>query len=140
MDADRLLAEVAKRHGTLLDRRDPVMIMATMAEIVMEDAQASIRQMLTEAQEQVTAATNRQTEQAQKKAEVIITKSGTWVEDRVRFAMGVASTELLASVRAARDEMMQAAKFKMWGAAVGAGAGLLALGLILGYLISCTLN
>lgn len=45
MDADALVAEVAKRHGVALSRDDPVMILATLNELLAEEnakAQAEI--------------------------------------------------------------------------------------------------
>ena len=45
MDADALIAEVAKRHGVALSRDDPVMILATLNELLAEEnakAQAEI--------------------------------------------------------------------------------------------------
>ena len=39
MDGDRIISEVAKRHGILLDRDDPVLIINTMLELSERDRQ-----------------------------------------------------------------------------------------------------
>ena len=43
MDAGLIVAEVARRTGTLLDRNDPVLVVATVADIVVEGHQAEMR-------------------------------------------------------------------------------------------------
>jgi hypothetical protein len=38
MDADTLIAEIATRHGVAVSRDDPVMILSTLNELLLEEA------------------------------------------------------------------------------------------------------
>lgn len=137
--ADRLgdlIGLVARRHGIILERRDPVLIIETMVGTLIEDQEAKIKAVVQDATDQIAAAGAVQVEAAKGIAERLVTQSGAWVKDQVREAMETATADLLRMVSAEREAAQASARKAMWGAVVAAAVAFLSAGALLGYMIA----
>lgn len=95
MDRETLIGIVEKKHHFRVDPNDPVFVLATISEVILQEAQQELRKIVAEALAQ-TAAANAQTEAAaREKAEAIVIKAGEWAAERIREAGEAAATQIL---------------------------------------------
>jgi hypothetical protein len=91
VDAKRLTAEVAARHGLLIREDDPAMALVTMSEIVLEQvlerAEARLRAVLAEAE----------TRQKRLQQEAL-----TWVQEEIGHAGGALRAQVLRDIDSGR--------------------------------------
>ena len=116
MDADRIIAEVARTHGVRLGRDDAILIAATINRLTLDEALAAICQAVQESQDQIAAGTAQQIEQAKLTAGRIITDAAVYSAERLRAAGEEAAQQVLdaaarqvAKAEAARRSSLQAA-------------------------------
>jgi hypothetical protein len=137
MDADRIIAEVARIHGVRLGRDDAILIAATINRLTLDEALAAIRQAVQESQDQIAAGTAQQIEQAKRTAAKLITDAAVYSAERLRAAGEEAAQRVLeaaagevAKAETARRHAVQAAYAAGGLFLVGlAVAGLLVAGL-----------
>ena len=93
MDAKLLIAEVAKRHGILLDANDPVLVTVTLNELVLEEYLRRVSAAVEQGERRAIAASERQLAIAKQAAGEILTRTAAYVADQVRVAAAEASSE-----------------------------------------------
>src|SRR5690348_14082226 len=98
MDANGIIAEVAKRNQVVLAPTDPVMVIATIAELQIEAGRTALAKVVTEALDQASAGTAQQIEAARKIGEAIITGAAQWSGDQIRQAGEQAAERVRAEV------------------------------------------
>jgi len=74
MNQDALITEVAKRHGVALGNDDPVMILATLNEILAEENAKAQAEVLAKFQKDLVAAMNIQTREAKGQLQAALQK------------------------------------------------------------------
>ncbi len=95
MDRETLIGIVEKKHHFRIDPNDPVFVLATISEVILQEAREDLQKIVAEALTR-TAAANAQTEAgAREKAEAIVTKAGEWAAERITQAGETAATRLL---------------------------------------------
>jgi hypothetical protein len=99
MDADQLIAEVARTHGVRLGRDDAILIAATINRLTLNEALAEIRKAVQESQDQIAAGTVQQVEAAKATAARIITEAAGYAAERLRAAGDEAAQLVVDSAR-----------------------------------------
>lgn len=105
MDAQSLIGEVAKRHGILLDRNDPVLVTVTLNEIVLRNCVEQVKRTVEESQVQTMTASAQQVNDARKIASELVTRTGGYVAEQVRVAGAAVRTELEAVLKAELEHL-----------------------------------
>ena len=72
MDLDALIGEIATRHGVAVSRDDPVMILATLNERLIDDGREAQRQLLEEFRTDMGGASQRWIQESQHRAQVLL--------------------------------------------------------------------
>ena len=99
MEADQLIAEIARTTGLRLDKADPILAAAVINEVLLDRALAKLdRQVKTQA-DRVTAASTQAVADAKKEAELLLTDAGGWIDERMRAAGEAAAALLLIELR-----------------------------------------
>ena len=76
MDLDALIGEIAARHGVAVSRDDPVMILATLNERLIEENRDVQRQLLEEFRTDMAGAAQRWIQQSQQRAQSLLQQAG----------------------------------------------------------------
>lgn len=116
MEADLLIAEVARVTGLRLDRTDPVLAVAVINEVLLDQALVKLDRQVKAEADRVTAASTQAVVDAKKEAETLVTKAGEWSEKRLMDAAATAARLVLAELRQ-ETQKMEAMKRVMVGAA-----------------------
>ncbi|HEX3398859.1 MAG TPA: hypothetical protein VHT74_00890 [Acetobacteraceae bacterium] len=135
MDANEIIAEVAKRNRVVLAPTDPVMVVATIAELQMEAGRKALAKVVKEALDQASAGTEQQIEAARKIGEAIITGAAAWSADQIRKAGDQAAERMQAQVAALDHRAIRAERTAICAASIGVGAVMLMVAGIAGYLL-----
>ncbi len=141
MDAQWLIGEVARRHGLLLDKDDPVLVTVTLNEIVLAEYVGQVKVALEQAQVQAAAACSQDLLAAQKAAQTLLVRAGGHLSEQVRAA-GIAVKAELGGVLKAQLEAVgkdvattqRLRRSSLWCALVAAAGAALAMG---GGLVHC---
>jgi len=72
MELDALIGEIATRHGVAVSRDDPVMILATLNERLIEDSREAQRQLLEEFRSDMADASQRWNQESQLRAQSLL--------------------------------------------------------------------
>jgi hypothetical protein len=127
MDAEQLVAEVARATGIRLSTADPVLATAAINEILLDQALAKFDRLVKAQADRVTAASTQVVVDAKREAEALLTEGGEWAEARIKAAGEAAAAMVRADLRQettkaerARDVAVRAA----WATAI---AGLVIL-------------
>jgi predicted RecB family endonuclease len=83
---EQLIGEVARKHGLLLSRDDPVLVSVTLNEQILSHALGQLRGSLEQAKQEIGELSANQTEAAKTIAEQLITAAAGYVADEVRAA------------------------------------------------------
>ena len=83
---ERLIGEIAQKHGLLLSRDDPVLVSVTLNEQILDRALGQLRGSLQGAKLEIGELSSRQTEAAKTIAEQLITAAAGYIADEVRAA------------------------------------------------------
>ncbi|MEJ2229008.1 MAG: hypothetical protein P8Y67_12410 [Alphaproteobacteria bacterium] len=131
LEIERLIGEVAKRHGVLIGRDDPVFMTITLNEIVLKRALQEMRVAVTAVQDEMAAGMAQHTAAAKTIGENIITAAATHVEAQLRSAATDAAKEInaalaarLAEARAAADRATAATRIAQWAAGFAVAAAI----------------
>jgi predicted RecB family endonuclease len=85
-DIERLIGEVARKHGLLLSRDDPVLVSVTLNEQILSHALGQVNDCLDKAKQEIGELSAKQTEAAKTIAEQLITAAAGYIADEVRAA------------------------------------------------------
>lgn len=135
MDTDDIIAEVAKRQRIVLAKTDPVMVMATIAELQIEDGRKQLAKVVTEALDQTSASTEQQVETARKVGEAIITSSAQWAGGEIRRAGQDAAERMRTELEYLEARMRRMERMAVYAAVVSVFAVALLVGAAVGYLL-----
>jgi hypothetical protein len=97
MDREALIGMVEKKHHVRMDPDDPVFVLATITELMMDEAKAELQRIMTTGMDQVSAANVQAEAAARAKAEAIVTKAGEWAAERIREAGDIAVARILSA-------------------------------------------
>jgi hypothetical protein len=105
VDMEQLIGEVARKHGLLLSRDDPVLVSVTLNEQILSHALGQLQGCLDKAKQEIGELSARQTEAAQTIAEQLITAAAGYVADEVRAAAAdiTANTDNLSNMGSDRE-------------------------------------
>jgi hypothetical protein len=132
MAANDIIAEVAKRNRVV---PDPVMVVATIAELQMDAGSKALAKVVTEALDQVAAGTEQQIEVARKIGESIITGAAAWSAEQIRKAGEQVAERMQAHVAALDQCASRPERRAVAAAAVAVGAAVLLVAAAAGYML-----
>jgi hypothetical protein len=81
-----LIGDVARKHGLLLSRDDPVLVSVTLNEQILSQALGQLQGSLEKAKQEIGELSARETEAAKTIAEQLITAAAGYIADEVRTA------------------------------------------------------
>jgi hypothetical protein len=128
---NRIIAMTASRHGVVLGRSDPVLMVGTVAEVMMEEASAHLAMTVRDATDQISASAGQQMVAAKETAEHLVTSTGEWLAQQVREIFAQERQILIAAFEAQTVRNEAAAQtVRKWslGLMVAAAATLIAGG------------
>jgi hypothetical protein len=99
MNAEQLVAEIARETGIKLSTADPVLATVAINEILLDKALAKLDRQVKAQADRVTAASTQAVVDAKKEAEVLLTAGGEWAEARIKAAGEAAAAVVLADLR-----------------------------------------
>jgi small-conductance mechanosensitive channel len=99
MEANQLIAEVARATGVRLDRSDPILAAAVVHEALLNEVLAKLDRQVTIQADRVTAASTQAVVDAKKEAETLLTDAGEWVDVRMKAAGEAAAALVLVEIR-----------------------------------------
>ena len=106
MEADQLIAEIARTTGLRLDKADPILAAAVINEVLLDRALVKLDRQVKIQADRVTAASTQAVADAKKEAELLLTDAGSWIDGRMKAAGEAAAALLLAELQ----QQMQAAQ------------------------------
>jgi hypothetical protein len=134
MDVNEIIAEVAKRNRVILAPTDPVMVIATIAELQIEAGRKALATVVTDALNQASAGTEQQIEAARKIGEAIITGAAQWSADHIRQAGEHAAERVRAEV-VALDQHAARGRRAPCAAWTAVAAAVMVIAAAVGYLL-----
>jgi membrane protease subunit (stomatin/prohibitin family) len=120
---ERMIGEVAQKHGLLLSRDDPVLVSVTLNEQILSQALGQLRGSLEQAKQEIGELSAKQTEAAKTIAEQLITAAAGYIADEVRAAAAdiTANTDNLSN-RGSAPESSRAHQASWLAAAIAISA------------------
>ena len=106
MEADQLIADIARTTGLRLDKADPILAAAVINEVLLDRALVKLDRQVKVQADRVTAAATQAGEDAKREAEALLTEAGEWIQARIKAAGETAAGMVLAELR----QEMQAAE------------------------------
>ena len=82
MEADQLIAEIARTTGLRLDKADPILAAAAINEILLDRALVKLDRQVKVQADRVTAASTQAVLDAKREAEALLTEAGEWIEGK----------------------------------------------------------
>jgi hypothetical protein len=98
MEANQLIAEVARTTGVRLDKSDPILAAAVVHEALLNEVLAKLDRQVTIQADRVTAASTQAVVDAKREAELLLTDAGTWIDGRMKAAGEAAAALVLAEL------------------------------------------
>lgn len=136
MEANQLIAEVARTTGVRLDKSDPILAAAVIHEALLNEALMKLDRQVTIQADRVTAASTQAVVDAKREAEALITDAGDWFDGKVRMAGEATAALILAEVSREIRNVQQARRAVVRIAWIGAIFGLAAASALSGYAIA----
>lgn len=99
MEADQLIADIARTTGLRLDKADPILAAAVINEVLLDRALVKLDRQVKVQADRVTAASTQAVVDAKKEAEALLTEAGEWIEARIKAAGETAAGMVLAELR-----------------------------------------
>jgi hypothetical protein len=93
-DLDQLIAEVAKQHGFLLDRDDPVLVTVSLNRLVLAQILGQIGEAAVAAKLEIAAGAACQADAVKADASRLITAAAEYADEQFRLAAASAAAEL----------------------------------------------
>ena len=107
MEADQLIAEIARTIGLRLDKSDPILAAAVINEVLLDRALVKLDRQVKIQADRVTAASTQAVVDAKREAELLLTEAGEWIEEKIKVAVEAAGALLLNELK---RELQQAQK------------------------------
>jgi hypothetical protein len=99
MNAEQLVAEIARETGIKLSTADPVLASAAINEILLNQALAKLDRLVKAQVDRVTAASAQAVIDAKKEAETLLSEGGEWAQARIKAAVEAAGAVVLTDLR-----------------------------------------
>ena len=99
MDLDALIGEIATRHGVAVSRDDPVMILATLNERLIEENREAQRQLLEAFRNDMAGASQRWIQESQQRAQSLLQQAGEATRAAAAASVQQHRTAVTAAVR-----------------------------------------
>ena len=99
MEADQVIAEIARTTGLRLDKADPILAAAVINEVLLDRALVKLDRQVKIQADRVTIASTQAVSDAKKEAELLLTDAGAWMDSRMKIAVEGAAGLLLAELR-----------------------------------------
>ena len=94
MNVQGLIGEVAKRHNVLVDPQDPVFVVVTLNELLLDECLRRVSAAAEQGERRAIVASERQLAIAKQAAGEIVTRTAGYVADQVRVAAMEASSDI----------------------------------------------
>ena len=127
MDAKDLIAAIARETGVRLSAADPILAVAVINELMLDQALVKLDRQVKVQADRVTAASTQAVVDAKKEAEALLTEAGEWIEARITAAGETAAKMVLAELRRETESARKASRSAILAAWVTAMAGLIIL-------------
>ena len=127
MDAKDLIAAIARETGVRLNAADPILAVAVINELMLDQALVKLDRQVKVQADRVTAASTQAVVDAKKEAEALLTEAGEWIEARITAAGEAAAKMVLAELRRETESARKARRSAILAAWVTAMAGLIVL-------------
>jgi hypothetical protein len=127
MDAKDLIAAIARETGVRLNAADPILAVAVINELMLDQALVKLDRQVKVQADRVTAASTQAVVDAKKEAEALLTEAGEWIEARITAAGETAAKMVLAELRRETESARKASRAAILAAWVTAMAGLIVL-------------
>ena len=127
MDAKDLIAAIARETGVRLSAADPILAVAVINELMLDQALVKLDRQVKVQADRVTAASTQAVVDAKKEAEALLTEAGEWIEARITAAGETAAKMVLAELRRETESARKASRAAILAAWVTATAGLIVL-------------
>jgi CHASE3 domain sensor protein len=127
MDADQLVAEIARQTGIRLSTADPILAAAVINELLLDKALAKLDRQVQVQADRVTAASTQAVADAKEEAEALLTEAGAWIETRIKTAGEAAAGMVLAELRRETEKVETSKRAIVRAAWAMAVVGLMAL-------------
>jgi hypothetical protein len=127
MEADQLIAEIARTTGLRLDKADPILAAAVINELLLNRALVKLDRQVKLQADRVTAASTQAVADAKKEAELLLTDAGAWIDARMKAAGESAAALLLVELRRETQAAQEAGRTMMRAAWVMVIISLIAL-------------
>ena len=127
MDAKDLIAAIARETGVRLSAADPILAVAAINELMLDQALAKLDRQVKVQADRVTAASTQAVVDAKKEAEALLTEAGEWIEARITAAGETAAKMVLAELHKETESARKASRSAILAAWVTATAGLIVL-------------
>jgi CHASE3 domain sensor protein len=127
MDAEQLVAEIARKTGIRLSTADPILAAAVINELLLDKALAKLDRQVQVQADRVTAASTQAVADAKKEAEALLTEAGAWIEARIKTAGEAVAGMALAELRRETEKVEKSKRAIIRAAWAMAIVGLMAL-------------
>lgn len=127
MEANQLIAEVARTTGVRLDKSDPILAAAVVHEALLNEVLVKLDRQVTIQADRVTAASTQAVVDAKREAELLLTDAGTWIDGRMKAAGEAAAALVLAELHLETQAAQKAGRAMVRAAWLMAITGLAAL-------------
>lgn len=126
IDVDEIRKEIAMKHGTLLGENDPILILATMNEILLRQSLETLHDQNEAHQRAFSAALDIGVQESKKFAGRLITEGAEYVTEQCKTAISEAmdhalkkaKEEIRKDLEASKDEVRSTKVAAMWAASV----------------------
>jgi hypothetical protein len=113
MDRETLIGIVEKKHHFRVDPNDPVFVLATISEVMLEEARADLQKVVADAINQASAASKQAEIAARENIGASIREAGEAAAERIRQAGEAAAARIVADLRKAqRDAAVAGQRFR----------------------------
>ena len=127
MDADQLVAEIARQTGIRLSTADPILAAAVINELLLDKVLAKLDRQVQVQADRVTAASTQAVADAKEEAEALLTEAGAGIETRIKTAGEAAAGMVLAELRRETEKVEKSKRAIIRAAWAMAVVGLMAL-------------
>lgn len=136
MDRTQLIAQVQRETGMKITTADPVLAVAAINEIVLDQVLEKLDRQMKGHADRITVTSAETVKNAKAVAEKLITDAGVWSETRLKAAADAAAERVLRDLRAETAKAEHASHIAIKAAWATAGvAGIFTL-LVAGYLLA----
>jgi hypothetical protein len=142
-EIEAAIGEVARKHNLLLSSDDPLLVMLTLNDVILERMLAKQSETLEACLDQISAGAAQQAEAARVVAGVVITGAADYVAGELRETATMLKAELLAAIDARKQEIIVTANSARQAQRIAGYAALAciaALGVMVGVAIGVMLE